>query len=73
MSKELLEKIKCNKYIISTNGKKFFHPKKKILSHIIHYNSKVEFYLNYVRNVFSRDELEEYEFKYLEDVVEVQI
>lgn len=73
MSEDLLEKIKCNKYIISTNGKKFCHPKKRTLAHIIHHNPKVEFYLNYTRNVFSKKELEEYKFKYLEDVTEMQI
>ena len=50
-SNELLDLIKCNKYIISTNGDKFGHPDREVFAHILCHptrnrNEKVHFYFN---------------------------
>ena len=51
-SNELLDLIKCNRYIISTNGDKFGHPDREVFAHILcHPNrnrkEKVHLYFNY--------------------------
>ena len=51
-SNELLDLIKCNHFIISTNGNKFGHPDREAFAHILCHptrdrSEKVHFYLNY--------------------------
>ena len=51
-SNELLDLIKCNHFIISTNGAKFGHPDREAFAHILCHptrdrSEKVHFYLNY--------------------------
>ena len=50
-SNELLDLVKCNRYIISTNGDKFGHPDRESLAHILCHptrdrNEKVHLYFN---------------------------
>ena len=50
-SNELLDLIKCNHYIISTNGDKFGHPDREVFAHILCHPrrnraEKVHFYFN---------------------------
>lgn len=42
-----LELIDCNKYLISTDGKRYSHPNKKTLARIWNNNENAEFYFNY--------------------------
>ena len=58
-SPELLEIIKCRKFIISTDGKKFGHPDKECLARIISSQDNPELIFNYdlVDKIFSPDEL----------------
>ncbi len=55
-SNKLLKLIKCNKYVISTDGSRHNHPNKVTFARIINHNPNCEIYLNY------KDELEEYIF-----------
>ena len=50
-SNELLDLIKCNHYLISTNGDKFGHPDREVFAHILCHptrnrNEKVHLYFN---------------------------
>lgn len=51
ITKEILSKIKCNKYFISTDGNNHFLPNKKTILKVLRANSesddKKEFYFNY--------------------------
>lgn len=52
---ELFELIECSKYLISTNGRKYYHPRKKVLVDIWRRNNSAKFYLNYRRDIFKVD------------------
>lgn len=58
-STELLEIIQCNKFIISTDGKRFGHPDKECLARIISSQDSPELIFNYklAEKIFSFDEL----------------
>ena len=55
-SNKLLKLIKCNKYIISTDGNRHNHPNKVTFARIIKHNPNCKIYLNY------KDELESHIF-----------
>lgn len=72
ISDELLEKIECNNYIVTTqgcNGK----PNKETFARILKYHKPLNLYFNYknakTQNIFSKQELEEYQItqRYLEE------
>ncbi len=49
ISKELLERIRCSNYLVSTNGAYFKHPDKIALARIIKYGgNKPDIYFNYL-------------------------
>ncbi len=68
ISKDFIEKIKCSKFLISTNGQSYNHPDKETLSKIIYSNyqrnKSTEFILNYPLSTqyFHKDEYEKYKF-----------
>ena len=64
-SHKLLELLECNKYIISTDGKKHGHPNKETLAKIIHTQNSPEFLFNYeiFENIFTAKDKDEYQFK----------
>lgn len=73
VSNKLLKNIKCEKYLISTNGKRFKHPRKKTLVDIIRRQKNAIFYFNYKRGVFKDDECQKYDIKYFEDHTEIDL
>lgn len=55
-SLEMLELIKTNKYVISTNGDKHAHPNKQFLARLASINENCELYFNYpeqIQQIFS--------------------
>jgi beta-lactamase superfamily II metal-dependent hydrolase len=55
-SLEMLELIKTNKYVISTNGDKHAHPNKQFLARLASINENCEVYFNYpeqIQQIFS--------------------
>lgn len=73
ISEEFLNIIRCNKFLISSNGKIHNHPKKKTLVDIIRRNSSAELYLNYKRGVFSENEIKDFGILYFEDKCLIEI
>jgi beta-lactamase superfamily II metal-dependent hydrolase len=73
VSNNILQNMECKKYLISTNGKRFKHPRKKTLVDIMRRQKNVEFYLNYKRGVFKKNECQEYDIKYLEEFSEIHL
>lgn len=86
ISNELLDIIKCNKYIISTNGgkNKANHPNRTAIAHILCHPQRdkgetVLFYLNYALDVieangtpfFKEEEKQEWNFKVYEKTVDL--
>lgn len=58
-SKEMLELIDSNKYIISTNGDKHAHPNKQFLGRLATLNNNCEVYFNYpeqIGNIFLKND-----------------
>jgi len=58
-SVEMLELIKSNKYVISTNGDKHAHPNKQFLARLASVNDNCEVYFNYleqIEQIFSEDD-----------------
>ncbi len=58
-SKEMLELIMTNKYVISTNGDKHAHPNKQFLARLASVNGNCEVYFNYpeqIEQIFSEDD-----------------
>ena len=56
MTQEILNKIECSEYLISTDGS-HFHPNKKLILKIKkwgHMNSKLTFHMNYYDDLFSK-------------------
>ena len=83
-SNELLDLIKCNRYIISTNGEKFGHPDRDAMAHILCHptrnrDEKVHLYFNCdmdtIREnsgrLFENGEEEAYNFEIHERVSEI--
>lgn len=68
INSELLGIIDCDKFLVSTNGKIFKHPRKKTLGRIIKNNSKAKLYLNYKRDVFTDEEINLYGIDYHEEI-----
>lgn len=73
VSDKFLQNIECEKYLISTNGKRFKHPRKKTLIDILRRQKNVVFYFNYKRGVFKDRECEKYDIKYLEEYLEIEL
>lgn len=68
INSKLLSIIECNKFLISTNGKRYKHPRKRTLVQILKTNANAEFYLNYKRDVFTNEELAFYNIAYYEEI-----
>lgn len=68
INSKLLGIIDCDKFLISTNGKIYKHPKKRTLVQIFKYNRKAKLYLNYKRNVFTKKEINLYNIDYREEI-----
>ena len=51
MDKDFLNKLQCNKFLISTDGLAYQHPDKKTLARIWSVNPKAEFYFNYPERI----------------------
>ncbi len=67
-SNKLLQKIECNKYVISTDGNSHNHPNKITLARIINNNPNCEIYLNYIGlkdKIFKDKDYEDYNFSVL--------
>lgn len=69
MTKEILSKIYCSDYIISTDGSYFYHPDKKLLLKIIKWgqrldNSRLDFHMNYYNELFKKLNITEQEMNY---------
>lgn len=64
-STELLEMIQSNKFLISTNGKKYGHPDKECLVRIINSQDKPDLIFNYdvFKGVFTKEEIDSKMFK----------
>jgi len=71
-SNELLELIKCRKFLISTDGKQHYHPDKESLSRIICSQERPCLIFNYdvYNKIFSKEELSQNLF-YIEERTEV--
>lgn len=57
MTQQILEKIECSDYVVSTNGSKYFHPDKKMMLKVICWgkklgDKKLTFHLNYFDELF---------------------
>lgn len=73
ISEKYIKILKCSKYIVSTNGKYYKHPRKKTLVDIIRNQEDVVFYFNY-SNIFKKSEMLQYSFcvyENYEDEVEI--
>lgn len=59
MTQDILNKIECSDYVVSTDGTKFCHPNKKMMMKIIKWGKKEEgtmltFHLNYYDNLIRK-------------------
>jgi beta-lactamase superfamily II metal-dependent hydrolase len=72
MNKNILEKMQCNNYVISTNSKKHFLPNKRLLLKVLKYSKRtdnlpINFMFNYeeaLHNLeISKKEMKDYNFK----------
>lgn len=73
-SNELLECIRCNKFIISANGKTNYHPNKETLARIIYSQNKPQFIFNYdlENKIFTNKEKENQLFSCkMEELIEI--
>lgn len=69
---EILDKIECSDYVISTDGKKYCHPDKKMMIKVIKWGKRIEgmpltFHLNYYDELYNllcitEDEKRHYSF-----------
>lgn len=62
-SVEMLELIKTNKYVISTNGDKHAHPNKQFLARLASVNDNCEVYFNYseqIEEIFSQEDYSDF-------------
>lgn len=59
-SNEFLEMIKCDKYLVSTDGRRFGHPDKEALARIIYSQDCPELIFNYdvYKDIFTEEELQ---------------
>lgn len=73
VSENFLNIIECNNFLISTNGKRDKHPRKKTLVEIFRHNKNAKFLLNYERGVFSQKEIEKYNINYYEDISSIDL
>lgn len=63
-SVEMLELIRTNKYVISTNGDKHAHPNKQFLARLALVNGNCEVYFNYpeqIEHIFSEDDYTDFQ------------
>ena len=59
ITQEVLGKIECSDYIISTNGVKYYHPNKKMMVKVFNWGKRIEgrqliFHLNYYDELFKQ-------------------
>ena len=73
ITKDILEKVKCSDYVITTDGSIFLHPNKKALLKVIKWGTPskdrlLTFHLNYYDDLFpclgiSREDMNQYKFE----------
>ncbi|HDK7156518.1 TPA: MBL fold metallo-hydrolase [Clostridium botulinum] len=66
LSKDFLDIIECNNYLVSTDGCKYGHPDKKTLARIWNYNEDAIFYFNYeerIKAIFKNEPDYKYKMK----------
>lgn len=69
LSKEFLDIIECNHYLVSTDGQNYSHPDKKTLARIWNYNKNALFYFSYkerINAIFNNEPTHEYKIKCIE-------
>lgn len=71
VTKDILSRIKCNDYVITTNGSEFSHPNKKTFLKVVKWSARdddslITFHLNYfdlsAKLGFTEDEKKQYKF-----------
>lgn len=75
-SKELLEVIETNNYVISTSSESHNHPDKRTLSRIINKNPNATIYFNYDevrKNIFSKKDFQDFQNLYAKNTSEYTI
>jgi beta-lactamase superfamily II metal-dependent hydrolase len=75
-SKELLEVVETNNYIISTSSESHNHPDKRTLSRIINKNPNATIYFNYDeirKNIFSIKDFQDFQNLYAKNTIEYNI
>lgn len=73
-SKELLDLIDCENFIISTDGSQHGHPNKEAFARIIENKGPIKFYFNYeiFNEIFSKEELVDYKVQCYE-IEEIEV
>lgn len=66
ITKEILDKIECSDYVVSTNGERYFHPNKKMMIKIFKWGKFIEgkkltFHLNYYDDLYKKMNITEAE------------
>lgn len=72
-SKELLEVIETNNYVISTSSESHNHPDKRTLSRILNKNPNATIYFNYEevrKNIFSKQDFNDFQYLYAKNTSE---
>lgn len=68
ITKDILSKIECSEYVITTDGSQFYHPNKKMMLKVIKWGRKGEgkdftFHLNYFDELINKMNIHESDFK----------
>lgn len=68
ITKDILSKIECSDYVITTDGRQFYHPNKKMMLKVIKWGRLEEgknltFHLNYYDELMNKMNIQESEFK----------
>ncbi|NHF58039.1 MBL fold metallo-hydrolase [Flavobacteriaceae bacterium TP-CH-4] len=71
MSADLIDKIDCQNFVISTNGDRHYHPHKRLLARLIDLKPNSNLYFNYYKKgskpeIFSKYDYQEYPFNVFE-------
>ena len=72
ITKDILEKFECLDYVVSTNGKQFNHPNKKMILKVVSWGKRkgdenIFFHLNYYDDLYKKMKItkeEEYQYKF---------
>ena len=68
ITQDILSKIECSEYVVSTDGAKFCHPNKKMMMKIIKWGkmkeeSVLKFHLNYYNDLIKKMNISESDCK----------